>query len=158
MKPNSVELLQGVQGALMTYILPEVQSDYARTELMLVNVLLGIAANDVDGAAQGLVDDNAALRSLAGEAASVLESAQLAEAGGLAGDLAELASSGDASVRLSDLSAANDRLRDAIGRLGAALVDSDAQEHITLRAKVVERLRAELAAKPHDLMGARSDG
>ena len=44
MRPNSVEVLQGIPGTLMTYVLPEIQSDYARTELMLVNMLLGIVA------------------------------------------------------------------------------------------------------------------
>ena len=71
MRPNSVEILQGIQGTLMTYVQPEVQGDYARTELMLVNILLGIVANAWDGAAQGLVDDNAALRDLVGDAEEV---------------------------------------------------------------------------------------
>ncbi len=158
MRPNSVEVLQGIQGTLMTYVQPEVQSDYARTELMLVNMLLGIVATAWDGAAQGLVDDNAALRGLAADAAKVLGSQPVDGAGEMADDLAALAIETDTSVRIAHLSAANDRLRDAIARLGVLLQGSATQEHVGLRARVIERLQEELDTLPRDLMGTRSDG
>ncbi len=158
MRPNSAELLQGIQGTLTTYILPEVQSDYARTELMLVQMLLGIVVQGCDDAAQRLVDDNAALRSLAGEAARVLNKAPLAESEALVEELGQLAGETDASVRLSELTAANDRLRDAVGRVGVLLQGQTSQEHVGLRAAIIEQLHRELARLPHDIMGPRSDG
>ena len=158
MRPNSVEVLQGIQGTLMTYIQPEVQSDYARTELMLVNMLLGIVANQWDGSAQVLVDDNAALRDLVSDAAKVLGSQPADGAGELVDELAALAAETDMSVRIADLSAANDRLRDAVSRLGVLLQSSALQEHAELRARVIEHLQDELDTLPRDLIGTRSDG
>ena len=158
MRPNSVEILQGIQGTLMTYVQPEVQGDYARTELMLVNMLLGIVANAWDGAAQALVDDNTALRDLVGEAARVLELHPVNGAGELADDLAALALENDTSVRISELSAANDRLRHGVALLGVVLQGVAIQEHVELRANVIEHLLDELDTLPRDLMGTRSDG
>ncbi|MCH7580897.1 MAG: hypothetical protein IIB22_11690 [Chloroflexi bacterium] len=158
MRPNSAELLRGIQGTLTTYILPEVQSDYARTELMLVQMLLGIVVQGYDDAAQGLVDGNAALRSLAGEAAQVLNTAPIGASEALAAELEQLSKETDASVRLSELTAANDRLRDAAGRVGVLLQGATSQEHMGLRTAIIEHLQRELARLPHDLMGPRSDG
>ena len=158
MRPNSAELLRGIQGTLTTYILPEVQSDYARTELMLVQMLLGIVVQGYDDAAQGLVDGNAALRSLAGEAARVLNTAPIGASEALAAELEQLSKETDASVRLSELTAANDRLRDAIGRVGVLLQGATSQEHMGHRRAIIEHLHRELERLPHDLMGPRSDG
>ena len=158
MRPNSAELLQGIQGTLTTYILPEVQSDYARTEFMLVQMLLGIVIRGYNDAAQSLVDDNAALRSLAGEASQVLNTAPIAESAALAGELTQLSSETDASVRLSELTAANDRLRDAIGRVGILMQGETSQEHVGLRTAIIEHLQRELERLPHNLMGPRADG
>ena len=66
MRPNETEVLQGIVGALGTYIMPELQSEHAKLEMMLISVVLGSLATELDGAAQKLVDDNAALRELAG--------------------------------------------------------------------------------------------
>ncbi|MEX0786623.1 MAG: hypothetical protein WD939_08310, partial [Dehalococcoidia bacterium] len=105
MRPTGEELLQGVRGALLTYILPEVQSDYARTELTLIHVLLGMAAAEWDSAAQRLVDDNGTLRELARRSADAIDS----DDASLAAELRALADEEDRSLRLSDLRAANDR-------------------------------------------------
>ena len=154
MKPNAEEVLRGVQGALLTYVLPELQTEYARTEVMLVSALLGIVAAQSDGAAQRLVDDNASLRELAGRGADALArdpaQAELAEA------LGSLTNGSDASVRLSELSAANGQLRAAIARLGVA-----AQGNASLRAlrqEVLDNLRIEAESRSFALMGPRTDG
>ena len=154
MRPNAEEVLRGVQSSLLTYILPELQTEYARTEVMLVSALLGIVAAQADGAAQRLVDDNASLRELAGRGAIALARdparAELAEA------LGSLANGSDASVRLSELSAANGQLRAAIAQLGAA-----AQENASLaglRQEVLDSLRLEAESRSFALMGPRADG
>ncbi len=156
MRPNGEEILRGVQGALMTFVLPELQTDYARTELMAIQTLLGIAASDWDGAAQRLVDDNATLRDLARSAADAL--ASVAPDDAFAGELRALADETDASLRLSDLRAANDRLRDAIGRLGARLEGVGVPALRELRAAIIAYLRADLESRALPLMGPRADG
>jgi len=150
MRPHTDELLRGLQASLLTYVLPEVQTDFVRTELMLTYALLGIAASDWDGAAQRLVDDNAAMRALARRAAAEIEDAALAS------ELRALADETDASVRISDLAAANTRLRDAIARLGVSLEGRD--DLRDLRAAIIEHLRAEAASRNHNILGPRSDG
>ncbi|MCH7719161.1 MAG: hypothetical protein IIB21_06790 [Chloroflexi bacterium] len=154
MRPNGEELLRGVQSSLTTYVLPELQTAYARTELMLVQALLGILASEWDSGAQRLVDDNAALRELALRGAEALDSADAS----LAGELRSLAGEADSSLRLSDLSAANGRLRGAIGRLGALLEGTDTPALGELRAAVIEHLRADAESRSRSLLGPRADG
>ena len=158
MRPTATEVLQGIQGALATYVQPEVQSDYAQTELMLIQMLLGVVVQGYDDAAQNLVDDNAAMRSLAGDTAQVLQATPLAGAKALAEELGQLSKETDASVRVSELTAANGKLRDAMGRLGVLLQDSAIKEHASLRASIIERLHHELEMQPHNMMGPRADG
>ena len=113
MHPNGEELLRGVLGTLATHVLPEVQTAHAQIQMALVLRLLGIAADEMDGGAQRLVEDNAALRELAGRGADALASAGDAagpEGASLAGELRSMADEKDSSVLLSDLSAANVRL------------------------------------------------
>ena len=154
MRPNAEEVLRGVQSSLLTYVLPEVQTEYARTEVMLVSALLGIVAAQSDGAAQRLADDNASLRELAGRGAQALAGdpahAELAEA------LGSLANGSDASVRLSELSAANGQLRAAIAQLGAAAQDNASLAG--LRQEVLDSLRLEAESRAFALMGPRADG
>ena len=149
MRPNAEEVLRGVVGSLLTYVMPEVQSEYARTQVMIASALLGVVAGDWNGAAQRLVDDNATLRALAARAAD--EPA----AGALRHELRSLAVETDTSLLLSYLSAANGRLRDAIGRLGVLLVNDEVSP---LRAEVIETLRADAVARTLPLMGPRADG
>ena len=159
MRPNGEELLRGIQGTLATYVLPELQTAHARLELMLVTALLGAAAEAWDGAAQRLVDENVALRELAGRAADTLGANAEAGAGeALVAELRSLAAETDASVRLWELTAANDRLHDAIGRLGAVLMEGDAPELRELRAAVVTCLRGEAESRSLALLGPRVDG
>jgi hypothetical protein len=148
MRPNAEELLKGAQRAMVTYLLPELQTDFARTELMLTTTLLTIAANQWDGAAQSLVDDNAALRALAARAADAPNTDAF-----VADELRTLADATDASVRISELSAANAALREALGRYAiAAPVDDDA------RAATIEHLRNDAEAHSIYLLGPRADG
>ncbi len=153
MRPNAEEVLRGVQGSLLTYVLPEVQTEYARTQLMIVYALLGIVGTQLDDAAQHLVDDNESLRALAARGAEALAGdpaqAELADA------LGSLARGSDASFRLSELSAANGQLRAAIARLGASVQDNASLR--ALRAEVIDNLRAEAESRSFSLMGPRAD-
>ncbi len=161
MRPNEREVLQGLQSALATYVLPEVQTEHARLEVMLTMVVLGGIATELDGAAQRLVDDNDALRALARRGAEALASAGGAagpESMSLAADLRSVASENDASVRLSDLSAANDRLHAAVARLGVLAEAGAAPALRELRPAIIERLREEVESRALSLLGPRADG
>jgi hypothetical protein len=156
MRPNAEEALRGFQSSLLTYVLPELQTEYARTEVMIVLALLGIIGGQWDGAAQRLVDDNASLRELSGRGAEALAGdpahTELGDA------LGSLAQGNDPSVRLSELSAANAQLRAAIAQLGAAVQGSDSEPLRSLRAEVIDSLRAEAESRSFALMGPRADG
>ncbi len=157
MKPNGEEVLRGIQGSLTTYVLPELQSAYARTELMIALGLLGVVADQWDAVAQRLVDDNAALRELARRGAEALGTVPGGDTS-LAHELRSLAQEADASLRLSDLSITNGRLRDAIARLGVALQGSEVAASRALRTAIIEHLRAEAESRSHELLGPRADG
>jgi hypothetical protein len=150
MRPNGDEVLRGVQGSLLTYVLPELQSEYARTELMLASALLSIVGSELDGAAQRLVDDNAALRALALRGAAAIDAAPLAD------ELRALAAETDASLRLSDLRAANDRARAVIARLAVHVEESGT--FAELRTEIFAYLRDDAESRSHALLGPRSDG
>ena len=150
MRPNGEELLRGIQRTLTTYILPELQTAHGRVELMLAQALLGVAAAEWDGAAQRLVDDNAALRELAHRGAEALGEGKHATLGE---ELRSLADEDDASLRLSDLSAANGRLLDALARVCALLEPTD-----ELRRSVIDHLRLEAESRSLSLLGPRADG
>ncbi|MEX1254427.1 MAG: hypothetical protein WEE64_08805 [Dehalococcoidia bacterium] len=152
MRPNGQEVLRGVQSALATYILPEVQTAYARTELMAMLALLGMTAEEWDGAAQRLVDDNTALRALARRAADVVDDEALVS------DLRALAGQHETSVRISELSSANAALREALSRLAPLLEGAEAPALRDLRAALIEHLRADAEAASRHLMGPRADG
>jgi hypothetical protein len=161
MHPNGEELLRGVLGTLATHVLPEVQTAHAQIQLALVLRLLGIAADEFDGAAQRLVDDNAGLRELAHRGADAL--AAVGDAAGpdgasLAGELRSLADERDASVRLSDLSAANDRLHGTLGRLGNLAEGSDLPALRELRGAIIACLREEAESRALYMLGPRADG
>jgi len=156
MRPNGEEMLRGIQQSLLTYVLPELQTEYARTELVVIIALLGIVVGEWDGAAQHVLDDNAALRELAHRGAEAL--APRSGAAALAAELRSLAGEADASVRIPDLSAAHERLHDAVGRLGVFIQDAEAVDLRELRAAIIERLRLEAESRSYALLGPRADG
>jgi hypothetical protein len=156
MHPNSEEVLRGVAGALVTHVLPEVQSQYARAQLMFSVSMLGVVANGLDGAVQQLVDDNAALRALALRAADALSGER--DAAALRDELRAASATADTSISLSDLAAASDSLRGLIGRLGALLEAMDAPALRPLSDDVIDVLRARTASRALSLLGPRADG
>jgi hypothetical protein len=156
MRPNAEELLRGAQASLMTYVLPEVQTEYARAEAMLVIALLGIVSAQCDGAAQTLVDDNAALRSLALRGAEAL--AGRAEHAELIDALGSLAAGAETSLRISELAAANAQLRAALARLGVTTQDRDDASLRELRTAILAYLRDEAERRGFALLGPRADG
>jgi hypothetical protein len=153
-RPNAEELLKGIQRSLMSYVMPEVQSDHARAEVMFSNLMLGVLTRDLDGAAQLLVEDNASLREAARDGATTLTGAGVAA--DLASELEGLAASSDPSLRLSDLARANEELTSAIARL--AVLAEERPELAELRADVIAVLRTRAERMTHSMLGPRADG
>jgi hypothetical protein len=153
-RPNAEELLKGIQRSLMSYVMPEVQSDHARAEVMFSNLMLGVLTRDLDGAVQLLVDDNAWLREAGRTGATALTAAGVE--GDLATELERLAETADPSLRLSDLARANEDLAGAIARL--AVIAEERPELSRLRGDVIEMLRARSERWTHSMLGPRADG
>ena len=101
--------LHGINELLRDRIAPEVGDPFAAQMARLSCMLLNIAANWVDDAAELRVSENAAIRGLLGEAAALV-GAELA-CGDLAGRLREAAASADPGLKLSVLDGENHRLR-----------------------------------------------
>jgi hypothetical protein len=155
MRPSSGELVRGVQGTLLTYILPHVSDDFARQELLLAVALLGLAAGEWEGEVQQLQDDNVALRGLLERGADALAEADAHVE--LAGELRAIAQGTDASARVPDLKASNDELRAAIGRLAVVLEEQDDASLRWLRTDVIDLLRHDLERRARSLLGSRAD-
>jgi hypothetical protein len=154
MRPNADELIKGIQRSLMSYVMPEVHSDHVRAEMMFSNLMLGVITRDLDGAVESLVEDNASLRDVARGGASALMAAGLEQ--DLAAELERLAGTSDPSLRLSDLSRANEELAQAIARLAVAAEERD--ELSSLRATLLGQLRARSERMTHSMLGPRADG
>ncbi len=148
MRPNSEEVLRGVQASLLANVLPEVQTEYTRTQVMIIYALLGIVANGWDGAWERVLADNGRLRELAARAASALSREDV-----LAGELHSLASSG-LPLGLKAAAELNVGLASSLARVAA----SDAPELASIRAEVIDWLRADAESRSYALMGPRADG
>jgi hypothetical protein len=134
--------------------MPEVRSDHVRAEVMFSNLMLGVITRDLDGAVESLVEDNASLREAARGGASALMAAGLEQ--DLAGGLERLAGTSDPSLRLSELSRANEELAQAIARL--AVVAEERDELSSLRATLLGQLRSRSERMTHSMLGPRADG
>ena len=95
MRPNAEEIVRGVQASLLSIVLPEIQTEYARTQVTLMYVLLGIVANGIDVSCERLLADNGALRELTARAADAVATPEV-----LANELLSLAST-EPSLRLT---------------------------------------------------------
>lgn len=115
--------LQRIGQMLRERLAPELQSDFIAQSARLAGGLLNICANWVDDAAELRVMENAAIRALLGEAASVVS-------GEWSMRLAEAARSADPGLKISVLDAENHRLRALLAELHAeveTMADSNAK-------------------------------
>lgn len=148
MRPNAVEALRGLQGALISDIAPEVQSPYGQETLMLAQMLLEMLINEVDDAADNLSRDNQTLRDLLDRAVAPLRSVDSSLAEETAAALAEPT---DPSLAVTALTARNQRLRGLLERLLVLCEDAAdsaqaSQDLMAVRADAYRHLR-EVAAR-----------
>ncbi|HSD11145.1 MAG TPA: hypothetical protein VLF14_09185, partial [Candidatus Binatia bacterium] len=105
MKPEVDFLLRSVMEKLLIEVAPTVGDAYVRSNVEVMAVLMAAAAEEYDRAAHVRAEENEAMRRIFRDAASSVLDV------GLRARLEVAAAERDASLRVSDLSAANDRLR-----------------------------------------------
>ena len=125
-RPTPLEILEGVRRGLAEQVAPELHSDQARSELASATGLLAYIAREFDGAAQSLLDEIAALETVAINAAPALRAADHEpEAAALEAATPE-GQAPPADVRVSTLLARHDALQEAL--LAALLLADHAIE------------------------------
>ena len=146
MRPTSVEVLRGLQGALISEIGPEVQSLFGQSAIEISQMLLEMLAQEADGAADNLARDNETLSVILGRGALAVRPLN----GALADETeAALSEPGQPSLTITALSDRNGRLRDLLDSLLAACEGTEAdpdEELASVRSEAYSHLR-EVAAR-----------
>lgn len=138
MRPTHLELIQGLQASLLTDVLPEVKTTYAQWQTQIALLVLGVLAQEWDGAVQDLLEENRGIRDIFGRAAPTLERLDRDDASplaGLAGELEAQAQGADGEpFTISALAARNSDLRGSLTRLLVACEDAaEGPEYESLR-------------------------
>lgn len=105
MKPDPQRLLEQLAATLAADVMPNVQPRYRQTSVALLAGLALAAREELERGAARRAEENAALRVLFAHAAPVVADAELARR------LRDASAGRDASLRISALDAANQRLR-----------------------------------------------
>ncbi len=148
MRPSAVEVLRGLQGALMSEVAPEMQSLFGQDLLQSVQMLLEVVVNEVEDAADSLVRDNRRLCEILDRGAAAVSAIDSSLAGETATALAE---PGEGSLAIAALTARNQRLRGLLERLLVICEDADvsapeSQALMAVRSDAYRHLR-EVAAR-----------
>lgn len=72
MRPNAVEIIRGLQQALMMHILPELKTPFAQDQVQLSLMLLEALAQQWDIAADSLLKENREMREIFRQAVSII--------------------------------------------------------------------------------------
>ena len=125
MKPDAVRVLQGVSLSLLTQVLPEVATPFGQQTISVAAGLAAMVGEEFDRAADRLVAENGAVRTILRDALPLL-------AADLQASVAVALGTGSADYRVSALQAENDALRGALVDVHAAIdtIDSDAARAI----------------------------
>jgi hypothetical protein len=105
MKPEIDQALRSLSARILMDIAPNVAVDYAKASLEVTAVLMLVAAEEYDRAADIRAEENRAMRGLFRDAAPDVPETDLR------GRLESAAAGEDSSLRVSALNAANDGLR-----------------------------------------------
>ena len=106
MKPDAPRVFYGIIASTMRDIAPEMRTPFGQQSVGLLSMLLGLAAQDYDGAAARLAEENAALGELLAKARTVATGGDLHQRIDTA-----LAEPTGRDLRVSALQKENDRLR-----------------------------------------------
>jgi hypothetical protein len=147
MRPGSLESLRGLQMAIGESIMPQLTSAFGQDTATTLNMLVESLAAEWDGLAEELSEDNTRMRDLLTSAVSDLR--QFADGNEtitrLVNNIEEPDGDSAASLKVSALSAENDRLRGKLEALIVALEDVEPDPEYAslkaLRAAVYKHLR-----------------
>jgi hypothetical protein len=106
-------VLRTVANSLQQQIYEGIEDEYTRSIARFAGILVGISANWIDTAVEWRVTENAALRTLFADAASVVDETALAQR------LTQAATSRDPGLKISELEIENGRLRKLLVELHA---------------------------------------
>lgn len=162
MRPHSLEIIQGIQNALLTQVMPELRSSFAQAQLMYITMLLNVVAKHWDGGVQALVDDDRRMREIFRQAAEVLASLAstrpAAEIDSLAADLQDAAQERPCPLTMTDLMQENNRLRALLARLAPLCERAEAEPALApllpLRQKLVDHMREEARQRVVPVLGS----
>jgi FKBP-type peptidyl-prolyl cis-trans isomerase (trigger factor) len=135
MKPDVDLMLQLIAASLMTEIGPKISDDYTMRNSMLAAMLLQIAAEEWDRAAERRVEENRTMRRLFAEAAPEVDSEDLRAR------LEAASREEEQSLRISELNRSNDGLRKLLIELHAHVEELDTEAARRIEAAIWQELR-----------------
>jgi hypothetical protein len=115
MRPDGVESLRAIQGAVAGVLAPELRTLFAEEAAGAAGMLIESLAAEWDTAAETLLRDNETLRTVLGEARGGLAALSNERAAGLVKEIdGVLGQAGDGSLAVSSLTLENNRLREQL--------------------------------------------
>lgn len=142
MKLTGATVLEGVADALRDQVSPQLSDAFASEAARMAQSLIAIVGRAGDDAAAIRVEENARMRAIFAEAASVA-------GGDLSAQLAEAAKSSDPGLRISELDAETGRLRTLLVELHRWLEQQDSPEARVLDQQIWRAMREfEMARAP----------
>ena len=149
MRPNAVEIIRGLQQALMMHILPELKTPFAQDQAQLSLMLLETLAQQWDIAADSLAKDNREMREIFRQAVSIVSALprgqRPAELRGLQTALRSASRRRDEdSLAISALAARNNDLRALLETLVVACEEAEGNPALAslmpLRQRIYDHL------------------
>jgi hypothetical protein len=122
MKPDADHLLRMLAGRLLMHVTPEVATEYTRSNVGLISLLMMAAAEDFDRAAARLIEENGQMRRIFSDAAAVVSDSDLRQR------LEEAAVKTDEDFRVSALESANQPMRALLIDLHAHIEGLEGQD------------------------------
>lgn len=119
MRPEFDTVINSAVGTFMAEVLPHVGVDYAASNAGVICLMLLMAGEEYDRAADVRYRENNEMRALFADAADAITDNELAER------LRDAAASSDESLRISALNAANDDLRRLLIDLHACVEEEE---------------------------------
>jgi hypothetical protein len=145
MRPSPDDVIRALQTGVATHLAPELKSSYAQAQFAFSMLLFTIVQRDYDTAVPDLIEGNAALRAILGEATAALKTIDRDDARAAAVTLAALPERA-AGLRLSVLRAEHDGLRAAVSTLAPVIEPAGDDDGLAALRPMRERLYAWLSA------------
>lgn len=142
MRPDGLDLIEGVQHFLEEVLLPELSTTYLQTQLAAAIGLLRSAANELAQALPILQDDNVELLAVCAASLPFLQSTAGVDASLLEAITVALAAPETTPPNPAASQHRNEQLRGLVGRIAAGWDNLDEPEGAALRRQAYSALRA----------------